>query len=58
MTFLADLAQVCSESQLQQPRDAQEAKGQRNGSALSLEPRWPAYPLRHLEVFAEGQQER
>lgn len=33
MTFLADLAQVRLES-----RDAQEAKGQRNGSALSLEP--------------------
>lgn len=51
MTFLADLAQVRSES-----RDAQEAKGQRNGSALSLEPWWPTCPLCLLEVFPEGQQ--
>ena len=53
---LPHLAQVHSESRLQQPRDAEEAKGQRRGTALSLESRWPACPLCHLELFPEGQQ--
>lgn len=53
---LPDLAQVRSESRLQQPGGAKEAKGQRRGTALSLEPWWPACPLCHLELFPEGQQ--